>query len=184
MKTLNVIKASALRASFTKNNRAQIILTLEGCEDNLLLSPKQFLVATQDGGRLANLTIDDCYDSDEDQFSADFLAEVASVRGGEIVGNITYHEAGEEYTLDANHPDVKLGKAKAGDKRKFEKAGLSTNGLCTIYSGQITRELNAFAKAKAELSAFKPKVAIGRRIVIENEGDKDPKTAGAFTNVE
>ncbi len=177
MESLVILKVSVLTANKTKNKRAVVMFNLESSDYPLIVSPKQALVMLQAGGLCMNQTIEDIYDSNADEFAPDFVRTLNEVRNGDLVGEIELVKEGDNYTLDAGHPDVKNGSAKVGEIRKYKSTNLRivTGSLPSVYPISQAR-LDAIEYAKAKVSALTPKRSFKKLSTSEGEnGEPKPE---------
>jgi hypothetical protein len=170
METFIVSRVSVLTANKTKNKRAVVMFNLESSDYPLIVSPKQALVMLQAGGLCMNQSIEDIYNSNDDAFSPEFVRTLNEVRNGDLVGDIELVREGDNYTLDASHPDVKNGSAKAGEIRKYKSTNLRivTGSLPSVYPISQAR-LDAIEYAKAKVAAATPKRSFKKLVSIDEQ---------------
>jgi len=141
MKTTRVITDVKLIDRNVK--RAIVVLSLDGHAD-VVRTTDQMLIDFQN-----SLLIRDVRSTEDPRF----VKALRSLKGAKLTGDLQPRKAGESYTIDATHPDVVAGKAKAGEKRIAEKDGVWVEGFLSIEESLQTQMVNAEAEAWAEKRA-------------------------------
>jgi len=178
METLVISKVSVLTANKTKNKRAVVMFNLDNSDYPLIVSPKQALVMLQAGGLCMGQSLEDIYNSNDDAFNPEFVRTLNEVRNGDLVGEIELVKEGDSYTLDAGHPDVKNGSAKAGEIRKYKSTNLRivSGSLPSVYPISQAR-LDAIEYAKAKVAAATPRRSFRKLAPIEESVEQTNETA-------
>lgn len=156
MKTLQINQVSVIRFDKNGNPINVVAIRVEG-KPAILRSFNQFLTDLKE-----SFLISDTVTSMSDPEVLDVLADL---QGGVVRGNIAFHKAGDEYTIDENHNALtnenhKLyGKVVMGQKVKAEKDGARvTEGFLTlkreITAQAIHKQASAYAGKRLALEGF------------------------------
>lgn len=90
---------------------------------------------------------------------------LADLQGGTVRGDVSFHKAGDEYTIDENHPAMTnpnhrhYGKVQVGTKLKAEKDGARvTEGFLTlkreVTAQAIHKSANSYASMRMKFEGF------------------------------
>lgn len=89
-----------------------------------------------------------------------FRSILMDLEGGQIRGDFKYHKAGDEWTLNEDHPMLHdsnhplFGKHQAGDKMTYKKDGTSVEGFLNLSMPRAVRSMYIQAEAIAELTVM------------------------------
>lgn len=150
MRTLQISKISVIPHDKNGNAINVVAIRVGDNKPAILRSFDQFLTDLRE-----SFLIGSDVDSMNDPEVRDVLADLA---GGSVNGNISFHKAGDEYTIDENHPAITnqnhrlYGKVVVGQKMQAEKDGARvTDGFLTLKREVSAQAINKSATAYAAM---------------------------------